>query len=310
MSPQPAHVAVLYDRLRPEERLLFDAFERLGVDVERRYAPAERCIVSGGEAGEAPSVVVQRCVSQTRGLALTRLYEARGSLVVNGSDVATVCGDKLATSAALARHGVPTPRTEVAFDADSALEACERLGYPVVLKPIVGSWGRMVSRLADRDAVEAVLEHKRALGGPDHGVIYLQEHVRKPGRDIRAFVVGGAVIAAIDRASDHWITNTARGAVASRREVDDAIADVASRAARAVGGGVLAVDMVESERGLLVLEVNHTMEYRNSIDTTGVDIPAAIARYALAALDRRLAASAAVTTPAAQSVAAHLRAVA
>jgi len=279
-------VAIVYDRMRPEERLLFDAFERLGVEAEPRYAPHEVHALCGARADDLPAVALQRCVSQTRGLALTRVYEAHGVTVVNGSAVAAACADKLATSAALGRHGVPTPRTMVAFDHDAALEACDRLGYPVVLKPTVGSWGRMVSRLSDRDAVEAVLEHKRALGGPEHGVIYLQEHVVKPGRDIRAFVVGGRVIAAIDRASDHWVTNTARGAVASRREVDDAIADLAGRAATAVGGGIVAVDLVESERGMLVLEVNHTMEFRNSIETTGVDIPAAIARHVLTELER------------------------
>jgi [lysine-biosynthesis-protein LysW]---L-2-aminoadipate ligase len=278
-------VAIVYDRMRPEERLLFDAFERLGVAAEPRYAPHEIHALCGERADGLPAVALQRCVSQTRGLALTRVYEAHGVNVVNASAVAALCADKLATSAALGMHGVPTPRTMVAFDHDAALEACDRLGYPVVLKPTVGSWGRMVSRLSDRDAVEAVLEHKRALGGPEHGVIYLQEHVVKPGRDIRAFVVGGQVIAAIERASDHWVTNTARGAVASRRDVDDAIADLAGRAAAAVGGGIVAVDLVESERGMLVLEVNHTMEFRNSIETTGVDIPAAIARYVLAALE-------------------------
>src|SRR5680860_149957 len=132
----------------------------------------------------------------------------------------------------------------------------------------------MVSRLNDRDAVEAVLEHKQALGGPDHKIFYLQEFIDKPGRDIRAFVIGDQVVAAIHRTSDHWITNTARGAVASNRPLDEELVALASRAAAAVGGGVLAVDLMESERGLLVTEVNHTMEFRNSVTTTGVDIPA------------------------------------
>jgi len=146
---------------------------------------------------------------------------------------------------------------------------------------VVGSWGRMVSRLSDPDAVMAVLEHKEVLGGPAHRVIYLQEHVVKPGRDIRAFVVGDRVVAAIYRESDHWITNTARGGVARACPVDEALSEIALRAARAVGGGVLAVDLLESDRGLLVVEVNHTMEFRNSIDTTGVDIPAEVVRHAL-----------------------------
>ena len=286
MSVQAPRVALVYDRLRPEERMLIEAFERLGVALERRYAPHERIDVGAPRPGAAaPQVVLQRCVGQTRGLALTRLYEARGDVVLNPHVVAATCADKLATSAALSRHGVPTPRTVVAFDPEQALSSADDLGFPLVLKPIVGSWGRMIARLHDRDALEAVLEHKRALGGPDHGVLYLQEHVDKPGRDIRAFVVGGRVIAAIYRSASHWITNTARGAVASACPVDEQLANVALAAASAVGGGILAVDLVESPRGLLVLEVNHAMEFRNSVGTTGVDIPAAVARYALAAAE-------------------------
>jgi hypothetical protein len=165
--------------------------------------------------------VLERCVSQARGLALARLFAAAGSVVLNRPEVIETCGDKLATSAVLAAAGVPTPRTVVAFGAEEALARCEELGYPVVLKPVVGSWGRMVSRLSDADAVAAVLEHKEVLGGPAHRVIYLQEHVVKPGRDIRAFVVGDRVVAAIYRESEHWITNTARGGVARACPVDD-----------------------------------------------------------------------------------------
>ena len=287
MSAEPARIALVYDRLRPEERLLIEAFEALGAPLDKRYAPHERVDLEVGRRdGAAPQVVLQRCVGQTRALALTRLYEARGDVVLNAASVAETCGDKLATSAALAHAGVPTPRTVVAFEPEQALALADDVGYPLVLKPIVGSWGRMVARLNDRDALEAVLEHKRVLGGPDHGVVYLQEHVDKPGRDIRAFVVAGRVIAAIYRTSEHWITNTARGAVASACPVDDALSEVALAAAAAVGGGILAVDLVESPRGLLVLEVNHSMEFRNSIATTGVDIPMAIARHALDVAER------------------------
>lgn len=280
MSPTQPRIAVAYDRLRPEERLLFEAFGAAGVAVDRLYAPR-----LAFDLGAAPvrryDVVLERCTSQARGLALARLYAAAGSVVLNRPEVIDTCGDKLATSAILAAAGVPTPRTVVAFGTEEALERCEELGYPVVLKPVVGSWGRMVSRLSDADAVAAVLEHKEVLGGPAHRVVYLQEHVEKPGRDIRAFVVGDRVVAAIYRESDHWITNTARGGVARACPVDDGLSEIALRAARAVGGGVLAVDLVESDRGLLVVEVNHTMEFRNSIDTTGVDIPGEMVQFVL-----------------------------
>ena len=274
-------IAVVYDRLRPEEKMLFDAFERQGVAFDKLYAPQLICDFSALSELPQYDVVIERCVSQTRGLAISRIFTALGTRVLNTPDVIEVCGDKLATNAALARAGVPTPRTGVAFDTESAVKLAERFGYPVVLKPIVGSWGRMVSKLNDQDALEAVLEHKEVLGGPQHKVFYLQEFVRKPGRDIRAFVVGDEVVAAIYRTSEHWVTNTARGAVATNCPLYGELAQTAQAAAQAVGGGVVAVDLLESERGLLVNEVNHTMEFRNSVSTTGVDIPAKVVEYAL-----------------------------
>jgi [lysine-biosynthesis-protein LysW]--L-2-aminoadipate ligase len=148
------------------------------------------------------------------------------------------------------------------------------------MKPVVGSWGRLLSLIRDRDAAEAMVEHKEVLGGYQHQLYYVQELVEKGGRDIRAFVVGDACIAAIYRSSDHWITNTARGGKATRCEVTPELAQMAVKAARAVGGGVVAIDLFESPKGLLVNEVNHTMEFRNSVSTTGVDIPARILEYA------------------------------
>lgn len=277
-------IAVVYDRLRPEERMLFDAFERQDVAFDKVYAPQLVCDFSALAELPQYDVVIERCVSQTRGLAVSRVFSALGASVINAPEVIEVCGDKLATNAALARAGVPTPRTGVAFDTESALALAERFGYPLVLKPTVGSWGRMVSKINDQDALEAVLEHKETLGGPQHKVVYLQEFVRKPGRDIRAFVVGGVVVAAIYRTSEHWVTNTARGAVASNCPLYDELVEVTQTAARAVGGGVVAVDLLESERGLLVNEVNHTMEFRNSVTTTGVDIPAKVVEYAASLL--------------------------
>jgi [lysine-biosynthesis-protein LysW]--L-2-aminoadipate ligase len=183
---------------------------------------------------------------------------------------------------ALLREAVPTPRTRIAFTQESALQACEELGYPVVLKPVVGSWGRLLSKVNDRDAVEALLEHKDVLGTYIHSIFYIQEYVPKPERDIRSFVVGDECICAIYRSSRHWITNTAQGGTATRCPVTPEIADVSLRAARAVGGGVVAVDILESPEGLLVNEVNYTMEFRNSIETTGVNIPARIVDFVLA----------------------------
>jgi len=273
-------LAILYDRIRGDERMLFDAALELGIPWKKVYLPQLRMEL-GARPPELEGVTVglERSVSQSRGLAAARYLESLGLPVVNRPEVIEAAGDKWATSALLAKAGVPQPRTALAVSPEEAIALAEDWGYPVVLKPVVGSWGRMVSKANDRDALEAILEHKTFMGY-QHQLYYLQEYVKKPGRDIRVFVVGNEAIAAIYRKSDHWITNTARGGVAENCPVTDEIFEVSVAAARALGGGVLAVDLFESERGLLVNEVNHTMEFKNSVTTTGVNIPRRILEYA------------------------------
>ena len=278
-----AKLAVVYDRVREDEKMLWRAMDDLGVEYDKVYAPQ----LSFDFMGDKPQwdVVIERCVSQSRGYAIAASLEAWGVEVVNPSHVIANCGDKLVTNALLAKHQIPAPRTQVAFDTDHALEVIEKMGYPVVMKPPVGSWGRLLSLIRDRDAAETVLEHKEVLGGYQHQIFYIQEIINKPGRDIRAFVASGKCIAAIYRNSNHWITNTARGGKAENCEVTPELADLAERSARAVGGAVVAVDLVEDPaRGLLVIEVNHTMEFKNSVGTTGVNIPLKIAEYAISRL--------------------------
>ena len=276
-------IGILCSRVRVEEKLLFAAFDTLGTPVERLD---EREIAAQvGAFAPGVDVVLERSVSTSAGLVAARLFEAAGVPVVNSYATANVCADKVSTSLALSRAGVPQPQTTVALSPEAALQAIEQMGYPVVVKPAVGSWGRLLARINDRDAAEALIEHKQVLGGVGHQVFYIQEYVAKPERDIRAFVIGSETICAIYRRSPHWITNTARGGLATNCPVTPEIADICRQAALAVSGGqggVLAVDLLEdAARGFLVCEVNHTMEFRNSIDTTGVDIPLHIARYVL-----------------------------
>jgi [lysine-biosynthesis-protein LysW]--L-2-aminoadipate ligase len=277
-------LAVVYDRVRPDEKMLFDVLDAMGVEHERVYAPQLTFDFQASRPGW--KVVIERCVSQSRGHAVSATLEGFGIEVINPASVIEACGDKVTTNALLTRAGVPTPKTGVAFDAEGALKLVEEFGYPVVLKPPVGSWGRLLAKINDRDAAEAVIEHKETLGGYQHHVYYLQEFVEKPERDIRAFVAGGKCIAAIYRTSPHWVTNTARGAKASNCPVTPEIAHLAEAAARAVGGMVVAVDLMEApDRGLLVIEVNHTMEFKNSVSATGVNIPGKIAEYAVSLLE-------------------------
>lgn len=267
-------IAMTYTRLRTEERLLLDAFESIGVGIEP--IDLRTVVFDPACAGcwRDFDAVVDRSVSLTATLTAVRLLEGYGVRCINSLRAIEACSDKLMTTIALCRVGVATPGVRVATSAAAGLRAVEAIGFPAVLKPTVGSWGRLVARLHDADAAEAVLEHRETLGSVQHGVHYVQEHIDKPGRDIRVFVVGGEPIAAIARESSHWVTNTARGASAIGLELTPSLREISAAAAAAVGGDAVAVDLLECPvRGLLVNEINHSMEFRNSIETTGVDIP-------------------------------------
>ncbi|MBN1814258.1 MAG: lysine biosynthesis protein LysX [Anaerolineae bacterium] len=276
-----AKIGIICSRVRVEEKLLIAALEEQNADYER-VDPRELHIDLAGDQLSEYDAVIVRCLSHTRAYYITRWLQSVGVPAISPHATVHVCGDKLLTSAALQEAGVPNPRTKLALTPEAALEAIEEMGYPVVLKPLFGSWGRLLARVNDRDAAEAILEHKETLGGYQHSVVYIQEYVEKPQRDIRSFVVGSETICAIYRTSPHWITNTARGGVATNCPVTPEIDELSQAAARAVGGGFVAIDLFETPDGrMLVNEVNHTPEFRNSIDTTGVDIPAKVVEYTL-----------------------------
>jgi [lysine-biosynthesis-protein LysW]---L-2-aminoadipate ligase len=276
-------IGVLLSRVRVEEKMILQALEARHVNYERIDDGAATFDFSEASRYSSFDVVLERSISYIRGLYATQILNSWGIPTVNMAHVAAVCGDKLVTTAALGRAGVPQPRVKVAFTAESALQAIEELGYPVVLKPVVGSWGRLLARINDRDAAEAILEHKEMLGSYQHSVFYIQEYIQKPGRDIRAFVVGDQTICAMYRSSSHWITNTARGGEGEACPVTTALHEICHAAAQAVGGGVLAIDVLEDpHRGYLVNEVNHTMEFHTLVPTTGVDVPGIIVDHTLA----------------------------
>ncbi len=275
-------IAMFCSLVRTEEKWLLEAFQHRGVETEVVHDRSTILEVGVSNGWNRFDAVLMRSLSHWQALHAAQLLEDMGLPVINPAAVIHTCADKLLTTAALTRAGVPTPRVRVAFSPEGALQAIEEWGYPVVLKPVLGSWGRLLARVNDRDAAEALLEHKETLGGFAHGVYYIQEYIPKPGRDIRAFVVGGETIAAIYRSSEHWITNTARGGRASNCPITPELADLCTRAAAAVGGGVLAIDLFEDpQRGLLVNEINHSMEFRNSVEPTGVDIPGTVVDFVI-----------------------------
>lgn len=274
-------IGILYSRKRVEEKLITAAFDARGVAWERVDPRAVSFEIGGAGLGDYDAVLV-RCLSYTNAYYLTRWLESLGVPTVSPHKTVATCGDKYLTSTALHEAGIPIPRTELALSPAAALDAIEALGYPVVLKPLAGSWGRLLARVNDRDAAEALLEHKATLGGYQHSVVYIQEYVDKPGRDIRTLVAGERVVYAIYRKSEHWITNTARGGVPLPCPMTDEIEHWSREAAQAVGGGVVSVDLFETRDGrILVNEVNHAPEFHGASKAVDVDIAGAMVEYVL-----------------------------
>ncbi len=281
-------VGLLYSRIRKDEKLLLSELRDRGHEVEKVDVRDEQFGLDGTTADVAGlDLALDRCLSTSRSLYVTRYMDAYGVPTVNAPETAATCADKVRTSLALAGADVPTPRTEVAFTVESAMESIERFGYPCVLKPVIGSWGRLMAKIDSESAAEAVLEHKATLGHYEHKVFYVQEFVEKPGRDIRVVATDGEPVAAMTRSSDHWLTNAAQGGSVEEFEVGPAVADLVETASAAVGGGLLGVDLMETGDGYTVHEVNHTVEFKALDSCTDVDVPAAAVDW----LERRAAAA-------------------
>ena len=279
------NVGVLYSRIRQDEKLLLSELRDRDHEVTKiDVRDLQYGLYEAPEAFEAVDLVVDRCLATSRSVYSTTFLEADDVPVVNGAATAAVCADKVETSLALAGADVPTPETTVAFTEESALEAIEAFGYPCVLKPVVGSWGRLMAKIDSRSAAEAILEHKATLGHYEHKVFYVQEFVEKPGRDIRVVATDAEPVAAMSRTADHWLTNAARGGEVAAFEVDDRAAELVERASAAVGGGLLGVDLMEvgadpatgEIEDYTVHEVNHTVEFQALNEAVDVDVPARV----------------------------------
>ena len=278
---------MVYDLVRLEEKAIIEAAKKRNAEIElKTYDDKDLyfdLLDSSGVLEKFGSVVLQRSASYFRNLHLTAVLEGQGCRVVNNLDTALKTGNKLITSLLLAKNGVPSPRTKLAFTEDAALKALQELGYPAVLKPTIGSWGRMVALLNDEDAAKSVIEDREEMF-PLYQVYYIQEKVKRPPRDIRAIVIGNRTVAAIYRISttSDWRTNTARGGKAENLPISKELDDICLRATRPFGSGFYGVDLMESEDlGLLVHEVNNTTEFKNVMAQSKVDIPGLIIDYLL-----------------------------
>ena len=279
---------ILISRIRKEEKMLIETLNQRGVDYELIDVREIVFDLHNVERWLQFDVFLDRCISHSQALTVLEIFEAWNIPCVNSAHALRMCGDKKNTTLALIRNQLPTPSVRMALSPETALDTIEEMGYPVVLKPTIGSWGRLLALITCREAAEAVLEHKAALGSVQHSIFYIQEYIEKGDQDIRTFVVGDQTICGITRSANHWITNTARGGIAANCPISPEIDRLTVAAAKAVGGDIVAVDLMRDTAGKLwINEVNHTMEFKNSVEPTGVDIPGKMVDYLIAMMENQ-----------------------
>jgi len=277
-------IRIVFDRVRSEEKMLEEKAVELGHDTKMVDAKITQISTESKRSDfDFGDVVLERCVSYFRGLHFTACLEFLDVPVINKFVVANNCGNKMITSLLLKKHNVPTPKTYFSFSSETALENLEKVGYPMVIKPVVGSWGRGVMALKDRDVADAIIEVRELNDGPLDRIYYLQEMVKRPPRDIRVIAVGDQVIAAMYRTSTGGFkTNIALGAEPVPCEITKELEDICLKASKAVGGGILGVDLMEDEkRGLVVHEVNNTVEFKGLAKVSKKNIPKEMIDFAV-----------------------------
>ncbi len=277
-------ICIVFDRLRTEEKLLQKKAEELGYETSMIDAKITSFDTdSKPENYDFGDVVLERCVSYYRGLHFTACLEFLDIPVINKFDVANTCGNKMITSMLLKKNNIPTPKTYFSFSAETALENFENIGYPLVIKPIIGSWGRSVMPIKDKDTAEAIIENRQVTDGPQDRIYYLQEMIDRPPRDIRVITVGDQAVSAMYRkSSGGFKTNIALGADPELCEITKEIEDLCEKTSKAVGGGILGIDLMEDkERGLVVHEVNNTVEFKGLVKVSEKNIPKEMIDYAI-----------------------------
>jgi len=281
-------LTITFDRLRLEEKELVKEAAKAGCKTDLVDVRKLSLNITGKKISGFGDIVLQRCISYYRSLYLTWILENHGMRVINTAKVAQACGNKLLTSMLLAKAGVPTPKTYVALSSESVFETADKVGYPVVLKPFTGSWGRMVDIAKEPQTLNTIVEYREAMQSPIDHMYYVQEFVKRPPRDIRLIVAGDEIIASVYRNApkDDWRTNVARGGTTTAFKLNKEIEEITLKAAEAVGGGLVGVDAMESKSGYLVHEVNNTVEFKGAQASTEHKIARKIVDYAVAEAKR------------------------
>jgi [lysine-biosynthesis-protein LysW]--L-2-aminoadipate ligase len=235
-------------------------------------------------------IILERSLSYLRGLYSCAILELKGYKVINNYECLSLSGNKLLTTLQLIDHNIPTPETCIAFKEESALNAIEDvINYPAILKPIIGSWGRLIAKLDDYNSARSNLECRETLGDIIQKIYYLQKYIHtndsnlEDPTDMRIFIVGDKAIAAMGRyhSKNDFRSNIAIGGTAKPIEITSELEKLSLEASKAVKGEIVGVDIMNDQGKLKVIEVNGTPQFQGVATATKINVAAEIIDYIL-----------------------------
>lgn len=280
MTSPEVDVLLSVTMLRPDEKLLLAALREQGLAV-RPALPEDLADVLSGRTAP-PRLAMIRNLSHRDAIGVARRLEHLGVATVNQTSAIEVCNDKGLQAVVFARFGIPHPVSHHAFSYQQVRDAIAELGWPAVVKPVSGSWGRGVTRLVNQECVDAWVGGRESTdaAGKQFPVL-VQEYVDKGDHDLRVVVVGATPVVAIRRVSTDWRTNTHLGAAVERTEITPDIEKLCARVVDVLGEGFYGVDLLADRTTgeLRVLEVNANPEFAKSSAQHGVDVAGLLAGY-------------------------------
>lgn len=271
-------IGILHSITRIEEKLILQDLKKRKVAFVS-LDPRSSALNGDENLMQKLTIILNREVSQIRAELILEYLNNRSIRTVNSAESTRLCNNKALCTWALQKGGIKVPETVVVFSLAEAIKAANKIGYPIVAKPIIGSWGRLLAKIDNQNTLESILEHKEALHNPSHSIFYLQKYIEKPGRDIRVLMIGNEPVAAMYRKSNHWITSTAKGATPKKLKLDSELINLTKKVMEILHVEIAGIDIVETDSGYNLLEVNSTVEFHGLQSVTNISIADRIVDY-------------------------------
>jgi [lysine-biosynthesis-protein LysW]--L-2-aminoadipate ligase len=283
------NLGIVLNRVSFEEKQIILACKELGINVEQIKNEELFLQLNAEKDPQIKSdVLLQRSLSTIRAIYSTAILETKGYKVVNNYNAVSISADKLLTTLLLEKHKIPSPKTFVGFTGEAVMASAEKyLNYPMVTKPIIGSWGRMVAKIESNNHLSSIVESKEVMGDLFQKIHYFQEFIDAPKlnpnnpADIRVFYLGGECIAAMGRyrPENDFRSNIALGGKAKMLDIDSEMSSICKKIAEAIQGEILGIDLMITEKGYVCIEVNGVPGFEGITNATGINIGMKIAEY-------------------------------